>query len=313
MKNISPDSFILDDFEGIKPHDSEALGAILDPYRLCDYSFVNLCTWGPSYDIRGAMADDHLLLLYGGGGMLFFPVGPVPEIELLETLSRRMAYLGGRGHFVLSLDENFNRVSGLLEKYEPIMDPEDANYIYSIPRLSSLDGRKLRKKRNHLSQFARNFPGHFVRELGPSDLEDCVLLSEAWRASRPELTGEELMMERKAMKTAFDCFEAFSLMGLGLFHEDRMCGFAVYSRQAQDMAMIHFEKYDPGLPGSSQQMTWELSRHLQSGFRFMNREQDLGIEGLRRAKMSWDPCEILCPSILVWREGTDTARPWEEG
>lgn len=312
VKTISPNSFRLEDFTPFTPDQSQTLTPLLARYRLCDYSFVNLCTWGPSYDIRGAMAGDRLLILYGGGTMLFFPVGPAPDLLFLETLSRRMEDLGGRGHFVLGLREEFEKVEELVTRYDPIEDLEDANYVYPISRLAALEGRKLRKKRNYVSQFRRNYPGSTVRPLGEDDLCACLSLSEKWYASRPGLTGDELGMERIAMKTAFDNFKVFGLNGAGLFHAGRMCGFAIFSRQAEDMAMIHFEKYDPTMQGASQTNTWELARYLDSlGFRFMNREQDLGLLGLRRAKMSWDPCEILCPSILAWRETRHSDRPWE--
>ena len=95
------------------------------------------------------------------------------------------------------------------------------------------------------------------------------------------------------MKRALDAFDALGLEGLVLFANGRLAGFSVFDRLNQNTADVHFEKYDPLIKGSAQAINWETARLLQGRYEYINREQDVGIEGLRKSKRSY------CPAFTV--------------
>jgi hypothetical protein len=88
--------------------------------------------------------------------------------------------------------------------------------------------------------------------------------------------------------------------GLIIFVKDRMVSFSIFSRQNQNMADVHFEKYDSEIKGSEQVMCWETAKYLLDKYEYINREEDMGIEGLRQSKRSYDP-EFTVKTYKLYR------------
>ena len=144
------------------------------------------------------------------------------------------------------------------------------------------------KKKNLLKQFQRNYPTHRSEPGDPDHYNECINLMEKWQQDK---SGDivSYAYEAEALRTGCGHFHELDMGGLILFVEDRVVAFSVFNRQNSNTALVHFEKYDREIKGAGQAVNWETAKYLKDQYEFLNREQDLGIEGLRRAKESYMP------------------------
>lgn len=266
-----------------------------------DYNFANLYAWGEIYGLGWKVHRDRLLIYSGKDDVLLMPVGaPVTPGEL-RALSDAFRSRGKSGDFSLVDSEFVERNPSLAGQFDIHADPDNADYVYATKALVELKGNKLHKKKNLLSQFRRNNPTSRCEAMTKLHAGECFRLAEKWCEER---SCEEMGFthETSAMKRAFDGFEELGLKGLVLFADGRLAGFSIFDRLNRTTADIHFEKYDPEIKGSAQAINWETARFLQPAYDYLNREQDLGIEGLRKAKQSYCPAFTVKTYLLRRRE-----------
>lgn len=259
----------------------------------CEMSFANLFLWSPQsltrFDERGgrllarAEADDE--------GYWFFPIGePLPPEEL-----------AGLGGAIYDVPPEYLERYPETERYFMVeTPPEAADYIYDLQKLADCSGSKLRKKRNLIRQFETAFPERELRPLEPCDLPELAAFaakSFAAEQHTPSLE-KELKMWPNVLTHLFA--PQLRLGSLQLRVNGRLAGFAIFSPLGKNCFDIHFEKVDHSLKGAPQFLVRELAAELlEQGGKLMNREQDLGLEGLRRAKESLDPLYLYRRSILT--------------
>lgn len=262
-----------------------------------DYNFVNLYAWGGIYGLGWRIHEDRLLVYGARDDVLLMPIGAPISAAGMRALSDDLRRAGKRGDFAL-VDAGFVEENPALgEAFEAIVDPDNADYVYSAKALVELKGNRLHRKKNLLSQFRRNNPGARCEPMEKRHAAHCFALAEKWCEEKIcEHVG--FTHETSAMKRAFDAFDALGLEGLVLFANGRLAGFSVFDRLNRNTADVHFEKYDPELKGSAQAINWETARLLQGRYEFINREQDLGIEGLRQAKRSYRPAFTVKTCLL---------------
>jgi uncharacterized protein len=265
---------------------------------LSDYNFSTLYAWGEVYRFRWAFFRGRLLIHSGRDDFLLMPVGEYFGIEEMVGISDAMRREGKSGNFVLVDDDYVRLFPEIGTRFRMELDEADADYIYLSRKLVELKGKKLIKKRNLISQFQTLFPDYRCRSLAAADAGECRALAMEWGRYRDTRTGAA--DELSALGRSLKAFGELDLEGLGIFIGGRMAAFSVFSRQNSNTVAIHFEKFDPAVKGASQAINWETARVLADRFPYINREQDLGIEGLRRAKMSYAP-EHRVTSYLLFR------------
>ncbi len=263
----------------------------------CDFSFANLFTWGDIFKTGWLLHDERLWFYNGHDDLMLMPVGKTLTLAGMVEVSDMMRRAGKSGNFVL-VDQDFVKDNADLSDYFKVeIDLDNGDYIYSSQKLVDLQGNKLHKKRNLVNQFLANYPDYDALPLQASDLHACLELSEKWCRQR---TCEELDFdhETSALKKAFGNFAELELQGLKITHGGELFAFSVFSRLSSNMADVHFEKFDPLIKGASQLINWETAKFLAAKYKYINREQDLGIEGLRRAKKSYEPEYIVSAYFL---------------
>lgn len=259
---------------------------------LSAYSFINLFIWGEISQARWNLQEDRLWIYSGREDQMLMPSGdPVSPDELLQV-SDGLREAGKSGDFAMVDNELVAAHPELTANFEAEVDTDNADYIYLTQKLVQLKGRKLGKKKNLLSQFLAAAPGYRALRLEPRDAAACLALSEKWcQVKNCERLG--FTHETSAMKKALTHFATLKLEGLKILLQNELVAFSVFSPLNRDTADIHFEKFDPEIKGSGQAINWETARTLAPRFKYLNREQDLGIEGLRQAKRSYDPECVL--------------------
>ena len=269
----------------------------------CEYNFDNIYLWSRAYPQQIARLDDRLLVQIQGnlGVCYLFPAGSGPLGPALDALRADAAEHGNRLTLVCVTAEQRR----LLEQECPgrfdFEDDRDGwDYIYDVNRLADLPGKKLHAKRNHIHRFDEQFPDWLFEPITPETVPECVSLERDWtterRETEPEDGEETLSEETVAVIEALYQMEALGLEG-GLIRADgRMVAFSLGSFTTPECFDVHFEKAYGDIQGAYTVINREMARMIRSRYpqvKWFNREDDLGLEGLRKAKLSYYPDILL--------------------
>ncbi len=229
------------------------------------------------------------------------PMGEGITLSGLITLSISLKRDGYSGDISNVPPEILERHPELSHYYDIENDRGLAEYLYYTEKLVALRGKKLRKKRNHISQFLQKYPDYQVRSMDFTVRKDCLAMLESMLAEN-QAVSNSIREEAIVIRKGFESFDSIPLEGIAIYIENdtesKLVAFSVYSRLNKDAFTIHFEKVNYSCRGAAQIINWETAKILKDKCRYINREQDLGIPGLRQAKLSYEP-ELIYPAIFL--------------
>ncbi len=264
--------------------------------RNCDLSFSNLCSWRFLYDTQFAVVDNFLVFKFWAGEQLAYmmPVGTgdlkAVLWELIEDARKE------NQHFcMLGVCSNMRAdLEAILpEQFTFTEDRDYADYIYLRSDLSTLKGKKFQAKRNHINRFRNTYPDYEYTPITPDRIQECLDLEAEWckvnNCDQQEGTGNE----RRALIYALHNFEALGLTG-GILHVNgKTVAFTFGMPINHETFGVHVEKADTSIEGAYAMINYEFANRIPEQYIYINREEDLGIEGLRKAKLSYQPATIL--------------------
>jgi hypothetical protein len=295
------------EFSVLKLEDCSLLTDFLsrNPQRLTGYTFATLAAWSPFFRYEWTFADPGLLLIscfldHDSRRHLLQPVGFLgPEIaKKLEAWASALPYpLRIIGVSDLFLKEN----PALAGHFEVAEDRAISNYLYSADALARLPGRKYSKKRNLLSQ-ASGLYRWSCAPLNSENIEQCFeVLKSILKEEQPRVEGM-LQRELAALECTLSHFNEFGQQGLLISINGRPVAFSVFEPIGPTTVAIHFERALRSYKGLYQVINCETAKVIAAqGFQFINREEDLGDAGLRDAKMSYHPVEIIPAYELTYK------------
>lgn len=292
----------LNEFNDIKLKDREILIPILKKYPqcLCDYNFANMFCWAPIYKIKYCIKKNILFLYDERDDYLFMPLGNNITPDIFFQISDSLIKSGKSGNFFLIPIRYVEKYREFLEKrFIFKINPAYGDYIYSTKSLYELKGRKLHKKRNLISQFKRLYPNYKIKPLHAEMFEECLNLSKKWANHIKKSNDIWIKEEYIVLKRALTYFKELELEGLSLWIDKKLIGFSIWDELDDKTAVVHFEKSDLTYKGAAQIINNETAKFLLNRYEFINREQDMGISGLRQAKRSYLPIEIRMSYILI--------------
>ncbi|MBN2345573.1 MAG: DUF2156 domain-containing protein, partial [Candidatus Aminicenantes bacterium] len=242
----------------------------------CEYNFANLYMWGEIYKTRWLLSEERLWIYNGHDDLMLMPLGrdlPLPELLAASDALRRQ---GKSGNFVLVDADYVADNPRLGNHFRVAPDPANGDYIYAVRKLVDLAGNKLHKKRNLVSQFLALYPDFASRPLRREDLGECFALAEKWCRLRT-CEALDFTHETSALRKAMTDFVELDLQGVKITHGGDFIAFSIFSRLNSNMADVHFEKFDPEIKGSAQVINRETAKALLGDYKYINREQDLGL------------------------------------
>ena len=282
------------------------------PQRSCEYSFANLFCWGLQ---KLSIAENcaRLFSHFGGKSVYPFPIGPGDRRTAVEEILLDADARGIPCRFVsLSPADVAEMESWFPGEFYFRPDRDGFDYVYDIHDLADLKGRKFQKKRNHLHRFQDAHPDARVEPLTGSLLEQGRHFTAQWFSTRKQEDPHgNFLLEEVAMARAFRHFEALSLEGIALTESGRILALTVGSRLSPDTFDIHFEKADETVDGAYPAINQAFAAYLRERhpeLRFLNREDDMGLEGLRKAKLSYCPHHME-EKYWAYRKGEEF---WED-
>ncbi len=261
----------------------------LQPTQSCECSFANLYMYREPYGISFAEVDGRLVVYEGAHRAIHYPIGEWTTPEELKQISDAFVKAGLSDGGIYDVPEEFLDRHPDCDQYFDLEYDEGAiDYLYSVEKIATFSGPKLRKKHNLVKQFQTNWPYAEVRKITEEELPVVAQLAKDLNSRLPDC--EFLEEENLAMSYAWKHFEELGLSGIILYAEPGYpAGFSIFSMISPDTADIHFEKADHTTKGAPQTLTWQLAIALRNKAKFMNREQDMNEEALRHAKRSLDP------------------------
>ena len=232
--------------------------------------------WGDFSGARWHLLEERLWIYSERNDRMLMPAGdPVSPAQLLQV-SDGLREAGKSGDFALVDNELVAAHPELTDHFSVEVDFDNADYVYLTQKLVGLKGRKLSKKKNLLAQFLAAAGGYQALRLDPRDADGCYALAEKWcQVKNCERLG--FTHETSALRKALTHFSTLKLEGIKILLENEMAAFPILSPLNRDTADIHFEKFNPEIKGSGQAINWETARILAPRFKYLNREQDLGI------------------------------------
>ncbi|GHV30251.1 hypothetical protein FACS1894177_02510 [Bacteroidia bacterium] len=286
------------DFKPVTINDKEAIQNFFDKtdFRNCDFSFSNIFCWQNSYNTTFTIEDDFLFLHFktqGHPGYLF----PVGEGDLKKTIERLDLDAQER-EIPLRIFAVTQEMFDLIEKNMPgefiyKKDRSWYEYIYSSEDLISLVGKKYQPKRNHINKFKRTYSWEYLPITGEI-IPDCLKLYRRWCAENGGCNSESsLVQECIATHRAFDHFEQLGLIGGALRVNGEILAYSYGQPLGKDTFGIHAEKSLYEIDGGFTMINQQFAEHNCADYPYINREEDLGLESLRKAKLSYHPAILL--------------------
>lgn len=268
----------------------------------CDAVFGTLYLWRNEYKIKICRRDEFLFRMYGYGGKISYGI-PIGKGDIKSAVDLLIEDARARGLGELNLtgvdSENAERLSKLYPgKAEFISHRESADYIYLQSDLALLSGRKYHGKRNHISKFTRLYPSYTLEKITRENIEDALEVSRRWAAENND-SEKDFDGETRAINEAFENFDALGLFGAIMRVDGKPVAMTVAEAVNDEVADIHFEKALSEYQGAYTMLNREFAHKYLSDFKLINREEDLGIEGLRKAKLSYYPLVLLEKSEVV--------------
>ncbi|MBQ2064541.1 MAG: DUF2156 domain-containing protein [Paludibacteraceae bacterium] len=286
-------------FHPLTLSDREAMQAVTlhSGRRNCNYTFANLLGWQFWYQTEVCVLENAVVLRYTFNGQRAYMVCTSEELqlELIEALlddsNGDLTLVGLEDSQVAQFNNVLPNVSVSVESSRDQYD-----YIYRRTDLATLHGKHLDAKRNHIHRFRAEHPDFEYRNITPELFDECRRLTEIWQKEKD--ANETIDVEREVMEIIFSNWDSLGMIGGSIFVNGSMVAFSYGSAVTTDTFDVCVEKADRHVEGAFAIINQQFAEHLPERYIYLNREEDMGIPGLRKSKLSYHP-EILLTYNVV--------------
>ncbi|MFI3293172.1 MAG: GNAT family N-acetyltransferase [Rikenellaceae bacterium] len=288
--------------------------------RNCDLSFANMYCWQTTFGSAWAIIEGYLIIRFriGGGDELGYmqPIrcdGSHNFARIIPQLAQDAHTNGQRLRIIGLTDEGRSTLNAVHhDNFAFHSDRNMEDYIYLRSDLESLSGKRYQPKRNHFNQFEKLY-SYDYQPLSNKHFKECLALCHKWREER----GEDLSTpssELMAITKAFENFEELELCGGVIIIDSKVVAFTYGSAINDSTFCTHIEKCDTSYTGIYSAINKLFTRSLPPSFTHINREEDMGIEGLRKSKLSYYPTDLQVKytAIHLHHHEAQCKRLWRE-
>jgi len=256
-----------------------------------EYSFGFSYIWAEALGYRAARMGDYLLIKsVGNRHSYLYPPGSGDIAPVIEALIEDAEKNGNEFIFHVVLAEQMKQLETLFPGrfvFSPLTDYFD--YVYDAQSLITLSGKKLHSKRNHINRFKQENPGWAYEPITPGNMPEIMAMSEEWRQLHEDTTTITGQQEATVVSRALTDFFALGMDGGAIRAGGRIVAFSVGERLNADTYLVHIEKAFSDIQGAYAAINQEFAAHNCEGYLYINREDDSGQPGLRKAKLSYRP------------------------
>ena len=272
----------------------------------CETAYITLLIWQGYYGVSYCAEEDTLLIKSSCAGKVVYTL---PFGDLAKGLDNILAHEEGRLPVFRAQEgprlDQFVRLMGA--RYDIVELDESADYIYRREDLAALPGKKYHAKRNHISAFSRQFDWSY-ESIGVNNADDVQRCADHWYAEHADRLTPELTAEREGLQALLANFDALGLLGGAVRVDGQIVAFCIASQLNDDVVDVHVEKALAAYEGAYAVINNQFAKSLSPEIRYINREDDMGIEGLRKAKLSYHPTALLKKYHCAPIDGKDSVR-----
>ena len=269
------------------------------PLFTSDANFSNMLIWQGFYHFSWTLAHDCLCVKAepeGGSPFAFPPLGGGDFMAAVDFLAGTM----NEPRFARVPEEAAAVISNARPQWKVEPDPDNDDYVYLAEKLITLSGRRMHQKKNHYNNFVQNNRFELV-EVTESIHDELVAVEAKWLTSKTEKLGPDnhLNLEREAVHTLLENFTALEIHGLAIRISGKIEAFTLGEPLSPDTALIHVEKGNPEIRGVYVALCSHFCKTYYADKTYINREQDLGLPGLRKSKESLKP-DHMRKKFNIW-------------
>ena len=275
--------------------------------RNCNFTFANLIGWQFLFDTEVCLMPGIVIFRYMFSHRqpaYFICSSSLPSTYIIEKLRNRTADKG-LPLTLIAVEDDW--AAQLKEQYgdtitvEPLRNSYD--YIYRRDELELMQGKNLKAKRNHVNKFLSEHPDYEYRELTPEHFDECRRLQVLWNEEIHHDNpwyGNTIESEHRMIETVFANWSELDILGGAIFVDGKMIAFSFGAAVTNDTFDTCVEKADRNISGAFSIINQQMAQHLPPQFRYINREEDMGLEGLRKSKTSYHPDRLLSYNIITF-------------
>ncbi len=271
----------MDDFDWLKSILNEA-----QPMS-CEYALSNLIGWSTYYGAQIANIEGCLVAKIIKNEVFGFPKGDCWK-NALYALKEEYDYPSFYG---LTIEEKDKLEQTFPGEYVFYPSRNSFDYIYRVSDLAELTGKKYHSKRNHISFFKKTYNWNY-EEMNCSNIHECIEMNDKWFELNVDKDPDGIDAEREVLKLCFDNFGLFGFVGGLLRIDGKVVAFTFGEKLNDNTFVTHFEKAFADIRGAYPMINNQFALNALTEYEYVNREDDVGSEGLRKAKLSYYP-EIL--------------------
>ena len=297
------------DFHIPTEHDRQWMREVLSDtdYLASFYAPGAVWMWRDMYRMEVARFQDAVLMRGRADEDMtyyMYPIGRAYDIREAIAVLRRDAEEQGTGLMMYSVEQR--QCDELRAAFPDAFFFEetrwDFDYIYRTEHLIALSGKKFHAKRNHISHFQRLYSDWRYEDISAANAEECIECAGEWlkkaAAGQEEERVYELCMENSAIALSLRHYDEMGFVGGQLRAGGRVVALTLGEPLSRRVFATHFEKADTDFEGAYAMINQQFAAHRLAGYEYVNREEDLGLESLRKAKLSYHP-DILLPKYRV--------------
>jgi len=295
------------EFKPVHADDFERASPIMKNtgYNSTESSFVILHTWSNLYGgelcidgdtvfIRSKKNSEYSYLPPLGGDM---KEGLLKIYETEKAVGRSVRFHSVTEQMRVEMEKAFPG------EFEYTERRNSADYIYSRESLATLAGKKMHQKRNHFNKFIKQYEGRYsYSNMTEEDVCEVLAFQRKWIQMASDKDAMNVLeYETTAIEKLLSYFEKFSLRGGILRVDGDICAYCVGAKISDNAIDVMVEKGDYAYAGAYQAINKLFAENNCGDVEFINREEDMGIEGLRHAKLSYHPVELLTKYGAIWK------------
>lgn len=286
---------LLKDYDRIKKYLDDA------DYEGYNSNFVTMMMWDHEYEIFYEIKQNYMIMLHTYMNEKFFAM-PFCKPEYYQDALEYMLEYARKHDFIFRIDLAVEKSKILIEKlygdkFLYLHDEDFDDYIYSKISLESLSGKKMQKRRNHFNAFLKEHPDYIYKEIEDEDIDNVLQCLKKWDFSRriEESVVSEyigivyLLVHRHELNIKTGC----------IYIDNKLEAFIIGSPLKHNTIQIHVEKANKDIRGLYVAIGKFFLEHNYEGYEFVNREEDMGLESLRKAKQALHPVKMLKKYTII--------------
>ena len=266
------------------------------PSRSCERTFANVYLWSRHYKVEYAIIEGALVFKDNSEKALFaYPAGDDDSIhKAIEWLNQYSDTKNAPLMFYNVTEENFAQLECWYPGvYKIQYDPDQADYVYDSEKLMTLAGKKLHGKRNHINKFKSLHEDWSYEQLNDDNVEECFQMALKWRTQNGCDEDMEKNAEMCVTLNSLRLYKELGLIGGVLRAEGNIVAFTIGEPMCEDTFVVHIEKAFADVDGAYPMINQQFVQHECTDSAYINREDDAGSAGLRKAKLSYQPAFMV--------------------